>query len=68
MKQFWMDAGSTTLYQNWWVGPWAAILSAGGVYDPSPMRSFITKELNILGVSAGNPMQRSLSIGLVDVL
>lgn len=68
MKQFWLDAGNNKLYQNWWVGPWAALVSAAGVYDPSPFQTFLDKELSALNISGNTNLTRSLNIGLVDVL
>jgi hypothetical protein len=52
MKKFWLDAGNTKLYQDWWVGPWAALVSAGGIYDPAPLKTFIQNELLALNISS----------------
>jgi predicted acylesterase/phospholipase RssA len=68
MKQFWADASKQPLYQNWWVGPWAALISSGGIYDPSPLKAFLTSELSKLEVNAQNPLYRALNIGILDVL
>jgi hypothetical protein len=63
MEQFWKDAGNTTLYQNWWGGVVAGLLSAGGIYDDSPTLKFLTKQFKNY-----THMQREVSIGLTDVL
>lgn len=68
MKKFWLDAGNTPLYQNWWVGPWGALLEAKGLYDNTPLKTFIQKELTALNITSGSPLHRHLSIGLLDVL
>ena len=67
MKKFWSDASNTPLYQDWWVGPWAALLSAGGVYDPSPLNAFLKKEFTALNFTS-DPFGRALGIGLLDAL
>lgn len=67
MKRFWMDASKNKLYQDWWVGPWAALVSAAGIYDPSPFKTFLKNEFSALGVTA-SPLNRSLGIGLLNAL
>jgi len=41
MKQFWLDASKTPLYEDWWMGPWGALYLKGGIYDPAPLADFL---------------------------
>lgn len=63
MQKFWRDAASTKLYQNWWGGVVAGLFTAGGIYDNTPLISFLkTQFLN------DNQFYRDSSVGIVDVL
>ena len=44
MAQFWIDAGNSKLYQNWWGGVIDGLFTKGGIYDSAPMKDFIKKE------------------------
>jgi hypothetical protein len=44
MQQFWTDAGSNKLYQNWWGGVIDGLFTKGGIYDSAPMKTFLQKE------------------------
>ena len=63
MTKFWRDAASTKLYQNWWGGVVAGLFTAGGIYDNTPLISFLkTQFLN------DHQFYRDSSVGIVDVL
>jgi len=63
MEQFWTAAGSTKLYQDWWGGVVAGLFDAGGIYDDSPLLSFLTQQFSDLP-----QVQREVTVGLTDVL
>ena len=63
MEQFWLDAGNSKLYQNWWGGVIDGLFTKGGIYDSAPMKDFIKKEF-----PATTTMKRPVSVGIVDVL
>lgn len=62
MKNFWTDAGSNKLYQDWFGGITTGLLFKGGLYDSSPLKTFIQKEFS------STTIKRNLGIGIVDVL
>jgi predicted acylesterase/phospholipase RssA len=62
MKQFWLDAGNSKLYQNWWGGVIAGLFTAGGIYDSAPLLEFLKKEITDI------TMNRLLNMGIVDVV
>jgi hypothetical protein len=68
MKQFWIDGGNTPLYQEWWIGHWAAFLEAEGIFDDSPLKSFITSELKKLGITSATKFARHFDVGILDFL
>ena len=68
MKQFWIDGGNTPLYQEWWIGHWAAFLEAEGIFDDSPLKTFITSELKKLGISDSTQFARHFDIGILDFM
>jgi predicted acylesterase/phospholipase RssA len=41
MRKFWIDAGKTTLYSEWLIGEWAALLYAKGIWNSDPLKAFI---------------------------
>jgi predicted acylesterase/phospholipase RssA len=41
MKDFWTTASTTTLYQNWFGGVAEGMFLKGGLYDSSPMKTFL---------------------------
>lgn len=62
MAQFWIDAGNSKLYQNWWGGVIDGLFTKGGIYDSKPMKDFIVKEF------PNTQLKRSTNVGIVDVL
>jgi predicted acylesterase/phospholipase RssA len=62
MQQFWIDAGNSKLYQNWWGGVIDGLFTKGGIYDSKPMKDFIQKEF------VNTQVKRATDIGIVDVL
>lgn len=62
MQKFWLDAGSNKLYQDWFGGIVTGLLFKGGLYDDSPLKTFLKKEI------PSATIKRSLGIGIVDVL
>ena len=62
MQKFWLDAGNTKLYQNWWGGIVDGLFTKGGIYDSAPLKTFLSKEFTNVNI------QRPVSIGIVDVL
>jgi predicted acylesterase/phospholipase RssA len=51
MRKFWIDAGNTTLYSEWLIGEWAALLYAKGIWNSDPLKAFIQSELKTLGIN-----------------
>lgn len=43
MKEFWLDAGRTALYQNWMGYVIQGLFWKGGLYDSTPLKEFLTK-------------------------
>lgn len=41
MKQFWLDAGKTTLFDDWYGGLVEGLTLEGGLYDSSPLKEFL---------------------------
>lgn len=41
MRKFWIDAGNTNLYSEWYIGEWAALLYAKGIWNSDPLKAFI---------------------------
>lgn len=62
MEKFWLDAANNKLYQDWFGGPVTGLLYNGGLYDDTPMKTFLSKEIT------SAQMQRDVSIGIVDAL
>ena len=62
MISFWRDAGEATLYQNWWGGVFTGLFWEGGLYDPSPLKSFIKDHVE------GLDAHRDIKVGIVNVL
>jgi predicted acylesterase/phospholipase RssA len=62
MKKFWTDASNTTLYQNWFGGIVNGLLFQGGLYDDSPLKTFIQKEFQ------NTQIKRDVDIGITDAL
>lgn len=62
MKQFWIDAGNSTLYSSWWGGIAEGLFLQGGIYNSAPLKDFLKKELT------DYTMERLLNVGIVDVL
>jgi len=56
------------LYQEWWVGHWAAFLSAEGIFDNSPLKSFLNSELKKLGLNDASTFSRNFEIGFIDFM
>lgn len=45
MQKFWLDAGNNKLYQEWYGGVVTGLLLKGGLYDNSPLKDFLKKEI-----------------------
>ena len=45
MTKFWEDAANAKLYKNWFGGIVRGLFFEGGLYDSSPLESFLKKEL-----------------------
>ena len=58
MRKFWIDGGNITLYSEWLIGEWAALLYAKGVWNNDPLKTFITKELKDLGINSQTEFKR----------
>jgi len=64
MQDFWKSAANTTLYKNWRGGIIDGLIFKGGLYDSSPLESFLKKRFP-------EPFpedSRAITVGLVDVL
>lgn len=62
MKKFWTDASKTELYNNWPLGIVQGVFYEGGLYDTTPLKTFIDEQTKDLEV------QRDIKVGIVDVL
>jgi len=62
MEQFWRDGANASLYKNWFGGIARGLFFEGGLYNSAPLEDFIKKEFKDV------KMQRSMDIGIVDVL
>ncbi len=58
MRKFWIDAGNTTLYSEWFIGEWAALLYAKGIWNSDPLKAFIQSELTTLGINETTTFKR----------
>lgn len=61
MQQFWLDATRNKLYQNWWGGLATGLLLKGGLYDSSPMKTFLGNEFK------GKTMHRGVNVGITNI-
>ena len=65
MKQFWVNASTSTLYQNWWGGVITGLFKQGGLYDSAPLLKFLQEQLADLEHAE---ISRNLNLGIVDAL
>lgn len=61
MEQFWLDGTHSKLYQSWWGGILRGLFWRGGIYDSSPMLSYLKGEFSNVN------LQRDVDIGIVDI-
>lgn len=41
MREFWLAASTTYLYENWFGGIARGMFEKGGLYDSAPMKKFL---------------------------
>lgn len=63
MQSFWADSTKTPLYKDWAGGAASGLIFHGGLYDSSPLKSFLKSKF-----SSVQSMNRDVSVGLVDML
>lgn len=62
MEEFWIDAANTALYKDWFGGIARGLFFEGGLYNSSPMESFLKKQFdNVVPL-------RKLDIGITNVI
>ncbi len=63
LQKFWLDAANSTLYKNWWGGVITGLFTKGGIYDSTPLKEFLNKEL-----PKELSFKRHMNFGIVNVL
>ena len=62
LRSFWLDAGKTDLYKNWFGGVARGLFFEGGIYNSKPLEDFIKKEFKDV-----RP-KRAMDIGITNVV